>query len=148
MSGAAALRPAGAPDLPALRALLAELGLPVAGVEEWVTRFTVAERSGEIVGAAGVEIYEGGALLRSVAVRPAVRGGGLGRALVRRALDTARASGAREVYLLTTTAERYFPRLGFAEVPRARVPASVQASVEFREACPASAIAMRLALEA
>ena len=38
--------------------------------------------------------------------------------------------------LLTTTAERFFPGFGFERVERVDVPASVQASVEFRSACP------------
>jgi amino-acid N-acetyltransferase len=47
------------------------------------------------------------------------------------------------VFLLTTTAEGFFPRFGFEAVRHADVPASVQASVEFQSACPASAIVMR-----
>ena len=47
------------------------------------------------------------------------------------------------VYLLTTTAERFFPRFGFEQITRADVPATVQESVEFKSACPASAIVMR-----
>jgi N-acetylglutamate synthase-like GNAT family acetyltransferase len=44
------------------------------------------------------------------------------------------------VYLLTTTTAGYFPRFGFARIARAEVPSSVQESVEFTAACPASAI--------
>ena len=47
------------------------------------------------------------------------------------------------VFLLTTTAERFFPKFGFEQIARDDVPPSVQASVEFRSACPASAIVMR-----
>ena len=47
------------------------------------------------------------------------------------------------LYLLTTTAEGYFPKFGFERITRAEVPPSVQASVEFATACPASAIVMR-----
>jgi amino-acid N-acetyltransferase len=45
--------------------------------------------------------------------------------------------------LLTTTAERFFPRFGFERVERVDVPASVQASIEFRSACRESAVVMR-----
>jgi amino-acid N-acetyltransferase len=55
----------------------------------------------------------------------------------------ARQDGAGAVFLLTTTAERFFPRLGFEPIARAEVPTSVQASAEFQSACPASAVAMR-----
>lgn len=140
------LRPAQASDLGAGCRLLRDLKLPVEGVQEWWERFTVAESTLGIVGLAGVETYADGALLRSVAVHPSMRGTGLGRALIEKALDTARSAGARNVYLLTTTAEGYFPRLGFAAVPREQIPATVQASVEFRGACPASAIAMHRSL--
>jgi amino-acid N-acetyltransferase len=140
------LRPARASDLGAACRLLRDLKLPVEGVGEWLERFTVAESTRGIVGLAGVETYADGALLRSVAVHPSMRGTGLGRALVERALGTARDAGAKDAYLLTTTAEGYFPRLGFTQVPRETIPASVQASIEFREACPASAVAMHRSL--
>jgi len=146
-SAGISFRPALASDLGPLGRLLSELELPVDGIEESWRRFTVAESAGEIVGVAGVEIYPDGALLRSVAVLPSARGTGLGRALVERALVTAGEAGAKEVYLLTTTAEGYFQRLEFSEVPREAVPATVQTSVEFRGACPASAIAMHRRLE-
>jgi amino-acid N-acetyltransferase len=62
---------------------------------------------------------------------------------VERVLDEGRAAGVREVYLLTTTAEHYFPRLGFACVDREAVPRAVQGSAEFTGACPATAVVMR-----
>ena len=59
------------------------------------------------------------------------------------ALGTAPTSGARGVYLLTTTAERYFPSFGFERIARDGRTRRVTGSVEFREACPASAVVMR-----
>jgi amino-acid N-acetyltransferase len=47
------------------------------------------------------------------------------------------------VFLLTTTAEAFFPKFGFEQIQRIDVPISLQASVEFQSACPASAIVMR-----
>lgn len=140
------LRAASRGDLPAIENLLTDLKLPVAGVADWIRHFWVAETGGTIVGVAGVELYDDGALLRSVAVDPMRRSGGLGRTLVDRVLRAARTSGAREAFLLTTTAEGYFPRLGFEGTTRDAVPAGVRSSVEFREACPASAIVMRRSL--
>jgi amino-acid N-acetyltransferase len=139
-------------DRPGAEALLRALELPLAGLDACFPHSWLAEGDdpGEggrpVVGLAGVELYPDGALLRSVAVHPDWRGTGLGRALVTRALDTARAGGARDAYLLTTTAERWFPRLGFAPIGRERVPPGVRQSVEFREACPASAVVMHRAL--
>jgi len=132
-----------AADLPAVEALLARAALTTEGVGEWIDRFLVAEEGGRIAGVAGLELYDGSALLRSVAVADDHRGTGIGRALVERALDAAAAAGADDIFLLTTTAERYFPRFGFTPVSRDEVTAPLLASAEFRGACPASATVMR-----
>jgi amino-acid N-acetyltransferase len=141
-----ALRAAASSDLESIRRLLSELALPAAGLEEWWPHFTVAESDEAIVGLAGMERYGDGILLRSVAVHPSWRSSGLGRALVDTVLRHARREGSQDAYLLTTTAEQYFPRLGFSVIPRSAVPTSVQSSMEFREACPASAVVMHRTL--
>lgn len=150
-SDAAVLRTATPHDLPAVERLLADAGLPDAGVRailaERPADFVVAEAADAegapaLVGVAGLEVCGDDALLRSVAVRPEWRACGLGHELVRRAVRTADARGLRALYLLTTTAERYFPRFGFAVVERGAVPASIADTLEFRSACPASAVAM------
>jgi N-acetylglutamate synthase-like GNAT family acetyltransferase len=84
--------------------------------------------------------------LRGAAVDPEVRGSGLGHALVRALLVHATARGVRELYLLTTTAEEFFPRFGFERIAREEVPEPVRESVQFRESCPASATVMRAQL--
>ena len=68
---------------------------------------------------------------------------GMVRQLTGAALQLATTRGANAVFLLTTTAERFFPRFGFEPIDREQVPQSVRASVEFQSACPASAIVMR-----
>jgi amino-acid N-acetyltransferase len=130
----------------AVATLLRGLELPTDGVSEWLDRFWVAEHRSQVVGVAGMERYGDSGLLRSVAVAREWRGTGLGRTLVERVLEEGRTAGVREVYLLTTTAEHYFPRLGFACVGREQVPEPVQGSVEFTCACPASAVVMRKVL--
>ena len=137
------LRPATAADSAAVVSLLADARLPPAGVAQWLEHFWVAERDGQLAGVAGLELYSDGALLRSVAVAPALRGAGVGRMLTQRMMETARAAGVPAIYLLTTSAQDFFPRMGFARVTREEVPASVQQSVEFQGACPASAVIMR-----
>jgi amino-acid N-acetyltransferase len=80
-------------------------------------------------------------------VSPEWRGTGLGKRLVEHVIADAESRGIRALYLLTTTAERYFPSFGFRKTARDGVPEEVKGSVEFREACPASATVMALELQ-
>jgi amino-acid N-acetyltransferase len=132
-----------ADDLPAVRHLLESEGLPLDEVEAQVSTMVVARDGGEVVGAAALELYKDGALLRSVVVAAGRQGAGLGHRLTEAALTMAGEHGARTVFLLTTTAAAFFPRFGFQAIPRDRVPASVLTSVEFQSACPSSAVVMR-----
>jgi amino-acid N-acetyltransferase len=140
------LRTAAKEDLPEVLALLERAGLPTAGVAESFSHFIVAESESKLVGVVGLELYHGSALLRSAAVEESWRGSGVGKVLVERALDVARERRIEDVYLLTTTAEQYFPRFGFTCVCRDDVADEVRASIEFRTACPASAVAMQKSL--
>jgi amino-acid N-acetyltransferase len=140
------LRGARSDDLPRVLALLRAAGLPSAGVAERFSDFHVAEQDGRLIGAAGLEIYGASALLRSVVVEDEWRGSGVGRRLIDVALGAAKARGIEDVFLLTTTAEHYFPRFGFACVSREAVNEDLKASMEFQGACPASAIVMRKTL--
>ena len=138
----AAVRAARPSDLPAVERLLMAANLPTEGVAELLPGFVVAEADHMLVGVAGLEEAGGNALLRSVAVDPAWRSHGVGRALVTRIISDAEAKGVAGLYLLTTTAERYFPTFGFASVDRAEVPPDIQGTSEFREMCPATAAVM------
>jgi amino-acid N-acetyltransferase len=135
-----------AEDGPSILQLLREAALPIDGLLDHLETAFVARVDGRIVGCVALEPYEDGALLRSVAVVPAVQGQAIGRRLVDAAIGLAESLGAPAVYLLTTSAGNYFPKLGFVPITRAHVPASVQESVEFRSACPASAEVMRRVL--
>lgn len=137
------VRPAAPADLAAVERLLAASGLPLDGVREALPGFVVAQAGDDVVGVAGLETCCDNALLRSVAVADAWRSHGLGRALVTRVIADAEARGIHALYLLTTTAERWFPSFGFRQVARAEVPADVRATKEFASACPASATVMR-----
>jgi len=130
-------------DLPEVHTLLQRSRLPLDGLDEHVETMIVAREESHVVGTAALELYADGALLRSVVVDPAVQGRRLGHKLTETALQMAQQHGVRAVFLLTTTAEAFFPKFGFEPVARADVPASVLASVEFRYACPASAVVMR-----
>ncbi|MFY9587362.1 MAG: GNAT family N-acetyltransferase, partial [Actinomycetota bacterium] len=62
------------------------------------------------------------------------------------ALRQAARAGIREVYLVTTDAERFFARCGFRTIPREELPDAVASHKQFTRECPATAPAMRLTL--
>jgi len=133
-------------DLPAVEALLGSAGLPLDGVTDAFRSGVVARDGGRIVGCAAVELYGDAALVRSVAVDEARRGEGLGTRLVARVEALARDAGAREAYLLTETAERWFPRFGYEPIGRADAEPAIGASVEFTAACTETCAAFRRSL--
>ena len=142
------VRPARPTDLASVQALLTAATLPLDGVPPDLAHFLVAVQDGRVVGAIGLEPYGEAALLRSAVVDPSLRGTGVGERLVHALLEVARTQGTRELVLLTTTAEAWFPRFGFSRIAREAAPASLHASEEFKGACPASAVTMRLQLAA
>jgi len=141
-----AVTPARLDDLAAIKALLAANNLPIAGVDDHWKTFLVARDGETIVGCGGAEAYQFAALIRSVAVVPEYRGHGVGRKLVRQLLDRLASRGLREFYLLTTTAEAYFKKRGFKVIDRDEVHPQLLSSREFQDACPASAVCMRLVM--
>lgn len=140
------LRAAKRPDLPAIERLLTANDLPTAGVRDHLAGFLVAEAEGQIVGAAGVEVYGQAALLRSVVVDGGYRGRGLAGRFVRALLDSASERGLDRVFLLTTGAAGYFRRHGFDAIPRAELPASLSASKELQDGLCDTAQAMTFRL--
>ena len=133
-------------DAPAILDLLASSSLPPDGLLDHLDHAFVARCDGRVVGSAALEVYADGALLRSVAVDGAFRGQGLGHRLSHSAVNLASALNVPAVYLLTTTAEEFFPKIGFRRIARHEVPAGVQQSIEFRSVCCSSAAVMMKAL--
>lgn len=141
------ISPATAADLEPIKALLIASGLPTAGVDDHLKTFIAArDEEGKVVACGGAEAYQFAALIRSVAVMPAYRGHGLGRRIVRQLLDRLASRGLREFYLLTTTAEAYFKKRGFKTIDRDEVHPQLLSSREFGDACPESAVCMRLVM--
>lgn len=132
-----------AADLPAIRALLAASGLPGQDLTPahlgsfWIERDTAG-----FAGVVGLEPYGRAALVRSLAVRADARGRGLGRALLAHAESQAGALGIEALYLLTTTAERFFAAHGYTVIPRDAAPPSIRSTAEFAELCPVGSVCM------
>lgn len=144
MTKRANLRAARPRELAPIGRLLESAQLPAGDLTvAHLEAFRVAEdREGRLLGGVGIEVAGGAALLRSLVVEPAERGTGLGHALVEAALEMARARGVSQVWLLTTTAERFFERLGWRRVARDSAPAGIRATAEFATICPASSVCM------
>ena len=130
-------------DVERVEALLRDARLPLEGARHAFRVGFVAEEHDAIVGAVALEMYPDSALLRSLVVDQVAQGKGLGGRLTQVAIEEAQRRGVHAIYLLTTTAEQFFPRFGFVAVDRQSMPPSIQGSLEFQSACPASAIAMR-----
>lgn len=141
------LRPAASADWPAIAALLEANKLPLDGAQTHLATYMVATLDGNVVATAGAEVYGDVALLRSVAVAPALQRQGIGKVLVPRLLEEAKRRQIAKVFLLTATAPEYFEQFGFKRDARDNVPAALQASAEFQGACPAQAALMSITLQ-
>lgn len=140
------IRSATASDLPAVEELLRASQLPTVGVQDIIGDFLVADAGEKLVGVVGMEYCCNYGLLRSTAVSEEWRSKGIARQLVEQIIARAESRGIHALYLLTTTAESYFPSFGFTQTTRDAVPKEIQATDEFRGACPASATVMSLQL--
>lgn len=126
-----------------IRQLLSVCELPVADISLSKSLLFFGCRSeGRLAGVIGLEVYGPVALLRSLAVDPAQRRHGLGKTLVDFAEAHAASLGIESLYLLTTTADTFFSRLGYAPASREEAPPSIKATSQFSGLCPASSIFM------
>lgn len=96
----------------------------------------------KLIGTGALELFGSYALLRSLAVKDALRGRSLGSRITDELIDLARENKVTQIYLLTETARLFFKRKGFAEIDRKDVPAEVQASSEFSSVCSEDAVCM------
>lgn len=139
------IRTANAADLSEIRTLLAANGLPVEDVSTTIIKgfLTIEDASGTIVASGALQHLGTSVLLRSLVVTPELRGTGIARRLVARLEADARAFGYEELWLLTTTAERFFEAAGYERASRDDAPADVRSCRQFAVLCPSTAICMR-----
>ncbi len=126
-------------DLPRLESLLQSQGLPTDDCRQQLEHFVAVYDGEQLVAAGGLEPAGNCGLLRSLVVVPDRRGQGLGARLTEYLLERARTRQFEAVYLLTESADSYFPRHGFEVVARAEVPPAVAATRQFASLCPDSA---------
>ncbi|MCY2924628.1 MAG: N-acetyltransferase [Planctomycetota bacterium] len=95
-------------------------------VYEALREFHVAVNdAGVVIGCVAVDLFWSDlAEVKSLAVSPEHRGGGIGRALVEAAIADARELGAARLFALTYE-EEFFRRLGFSRIDRETLPEKV-----------------------
>jgi len=129
-------------DIPALKKLLSECGLPFEDIDGHITHFILAKEYNTLVGSIGLEQFNHYALVRSLAVQESFRGEGIAQSLLSRLNEYAIQHDVHEYYLLTTTAEHYFIRKGFRVVERNSLPIEIKTTQAFTTLCPSTAICM------
>lgn len=144
MSPRLSIRPAVADDFPFVVDLLGQLSLPADGLSFEDAAFVVAEMDGMSVGCAGLEVAGVNGLMRSVAVTADRRGLGIGARLVGAIHALATERNLEGLYLLTTDAQDYFARRGYAPVNHEQLPDVVTASQQYSSCALADATAMVL----
>lgn len=135
-------------DLPILRTLLDNSGLPSSDLTAaHLDHFIILGQSGRIAGSIGMEVFGEDALLRSLAVDTMMRGEGYGYRLLQLMEERARDAGVRRLYLLTTSAADFFAYHGYAPADRAGVPETIRNTAQFAGICPASATCLSKSLD-
>jgi len=131
------------PNLSAVKQLLSESRLPIEDITAQHLQHFFGCGSGlKLEGLVGLELYGEVALLRSLAVASSRRGSGVGSALIAHAERHARNQGVQSLYLLTTTAEKFFLRRDYTRIPREDAPAAIKGTKEFSGICPVSSAFM------
>jgi len=131
------------PKLFAVKQLLSESGLPIEDITaQHLHHFFGCGSGPELEGVIGLELFGEAALLRSLAVTASRRDSGLGSRLVAHAEGHAQEQGVQSLFLLTTTAEKFFLRRGYSRIPRDEAPAAIKSTSEFSGICPVSSAFM------
>jgi len=117
------VRPARTPDIKEIRKFIDEyaagrrlLTKETVTLFESVQEFTVAEINSEVVGCGALHVlWEDLAEVRTLAVSEAVRGKGVGHAILSEIIERARQVGVKRIFCLTFETE-FFGRHGFVEI--------------------------------
>jgi amino-acid N-acetyltransferase len=122
--------------------LLKKNNLPTEDISEATSLFVV-EEDNSVIGTIALEYAGSEGLLRSLAVAEDHRQNGLGGELVSFIEAYAMRQGIQQLYLLTTTAEKFFAKRGYLVVERTAVSPFIQNSSEFASVCPSTAVVMK-----
>lgn len=127
---------------PHIKELLQAVDLPTQDLNEKIHLYYSQGEKVSPIACGGFEQYDQIGLLRSVAIHQDAQGKGIGKQWVSQLMEEAKKMGMRELYLLTTTAEHFFQKMGFEKQEREKVPQAIKDSEEFSSLCPSTAILM------
>lgn len=137
----------GSSKFAAFETALAAAGLPVIDLDaDGAQYFAFEHRDDEPLAFVGMVTFDKEGLLRSLVVPQSQRGQSHGTYAIDAISQFARRQGVRQLWLLTTHAERYFIRQGFRIIHRKDAPATIAASRQFSSTCPDTAVLMCLTL--
>jgi amino-acid N-acetyltransferase len=131
-------------DIPKIQNLLMENSLPYMDLMESKVILIVAVCDQDIIGSIGIEKTGNDGLLRSFAVMDSYKNMGIGLNLYNFLLKLAKEEEIKTLHLLTTTADKYFEKLGFSVKDRSTAPIDIKNTSEFSELCPSSSIYMTI----
>lgn len=130
-------------DLESIKTLLLDNNLPIDDLDDEGIQLFVARIGNSIVGVIGLEKYGPIGLMRSLVVRDLNKNQKIGEKLIHHLLKISHRVEIQELYLLTTTAEKYFEKFDFKRIVRELVPDSIKNTKEFADICPESAVIMK-----
>lgn len=126
-------------SIESLKQVVRSCGLSVDDINDLsAAQFFGIADGGSLIAVVGLEQHGIYGLLRSLAVLPNYRNAGLGDKLVLHVESVAKQRGIAQLYLLTTTAEAYFLRLGYVRATRESAPEAIKSTTQFAGLCPAS----------
>lgn len=134
-------------DLDLIEKLLKQNDLPYQDVREEGKEFFLAYNNADLIGVVGIEMFKDIALLRSMVVKEEYRDKSYGKQIFSALVDYAKTQGIIELYLLTTTAEKFFKKLGFQNIKRDSAPEEIKQTSQFSTICPSSAVCLKINFE-
>jgi len=126
--------------------ILLEAKLPTEDLHHAPVQLFGLFHGGKLVAVNGLEIYGKQAILRSLAIQKAYRSNGLGAWILAETEAKAMELQLSDLYLLTTTAEKFFKRHGYNEIDRESCPSHIRQSKEFATICPSTAACLHKSL--
>jgi amino-acid N-acetyltransferase len=122
--------------------LLENNHLPTSDIGDNVELYTVYDHQ-NLIGTIGLEPFNSEGLLRSVCFDFEAQNKGFGSKILTIFEAQIREKGIKNLYLLTTTAQRFFEKNNYKVISREDVSDAIRQTTEFKGVCPTSAIVMK-----